>query len=317
LETGARADSPFLAPAVDPRFVLEYENYLWKLFPALDLTGLRLVVDCANGAASAIAPDLFTRLGARVDVTHAAPNGRNINANCGALHPEIVAAETLKRGADLGITFDGDADRALFADGNGKVVNGDGVLLLAARDLKRKGELNHQKVVATTMSNMGLEAALRADGVSMLRAPVGDKYVLEWMKNHHASLGGEQSGHILFPALSTTGDGLLTALVVLDIVRRSDTALHELTAGLKVFPQVIVNVKVKEKRPLEEFVTIADTIRAAEAELKDNGRVVVRYSGTESLARVMIEAESQSLMQFHAERIAGAIREELGVVPVG
>ena len=317
LENINRVETPFLAPAVYPRFVIEYETYLWKLFPALDLTGLRLVVDCANGAASAIAPDLFTRLGARVDVTHAAPDGRNINAHCGALHPEIVAAETLKRGADLGITFDGDADRALFADAKGKVVNGDGVLLLAARELQRRGELNQQKVVATTMSNMGLEAALRGDGVSMLRAPVGDKYVLEWMKKHHASLGGEQSGHILFPALSTTGDGLLTALVVLDIVRRSSKSLHELTADLKVFPQVIVNVKVKEKRPLEEFVTIADTIRAAEAELKDNGRVVVRYSGTESLARVMIEAESQSLMQFHAERIAGAIRDELGVVSAG
>jgi phosphoglucosamine mutase len=314
LEAGTHVDRPFLAPAVDPRFVIEYEGCLWKLFPALDLTGLRLVVDCANGAASGIAPDLFTRLGARVDVTHAAPDGRNINAHCGALHPEIVAAETLKRGADLGITFDGDADRALFADGNGKVVNGDGVLLLAARDLQRRGELNQHKVVATTMSNMGLEAALRGEGVSMLRAPVGDKYVLEWMKKHSASLGGEQSGHILFPALSTTGDGLLTVLVVLDIVRRSGKALHELIADLKVFPQVIVNVKVKEKRPLEEFVTITDTIRAAEAELKDNGRVVVRYSGTESLARVMIEAESQSLMEFHAERIAGAIREELGVV---
>ena len=317
LENGTRVDTPFLAPAVDPKFVIEYEQYLWKLFPALDLTGLRLVVDCANGAASAIAPDLFTRLGARVDVTHAAPTGRNINADCGALHPEIVAAETLKWGADIGITFDGDADRALFADAHGKVVNGDGVLLLAARDLQHRGELNQHKVVATTMSNMGLEAALRGDGVSMLRAPVGDKYVLEWMKKHHASLGGEQSGHILFPALSTTGDGLLTALVVLDIVRRSGKPLHELTADLKVFPQVIVNVKVKEKRPLEEFVTITDTIRAAEAELKDNGRVVVRYSGTESLARVMIEAESHSLMQFHAERIAGAIREELGVAPPG
>jgi phosphoglucosamine mutase len=312
LETTPFSGNPFLAPAVDHRFVLAYEDYLRKLFPALDLTGLRLVVDCANGAASGIAPDLFSRLGARVDVTHAAPNGRNINAHCGALHPEIVAAETLKRGADLGITFDGDADRALFADANGKVVNGDGVLLLAARDMRRRGELNQQKVVATTMSNMGLEAALRGDGVSMLRAPVGDKYVLEWMKAHRASLGGEQSGHILFPALSTTGDGLLTALVVLDIVRRSGKALHELTADLKVFPQVIVNVKVREKRPFEEFVTITDTIRAAEEELKANGRVVVRYSGTEPLARVMIEADSQTRMQFHAERIANAIREQLG-----
>jgi phosphoglucosamine mutase len=315
LESGLRIRAPFLAPAIEPRLVAEYEDYLWQLFPKLDLTGVRLVLDCANGAASAIAPELFQRLGAAVEVTHAAPDGRNINAHCGALHPDIVAAETLKCSADLGVTFDGDADRALFADAHGKVVNGDGVLLLAARDLQRRGELNGHKVVATTMSNMGLEAALRNDGVSMLRAPVGDKYVLEWMRKHEASLGGEQSGHILFPALSTTGDGLLTALMVLDIIRRSGKALHELIADLRVFPQVIVNVKVKEKRPLEEFVTITDTIRAAEAELKENGRVVVRYSGTESLARVMIEAESQSLMQFHAERIAGAIREELGVVP--
>ena len=311
---GRPPEPPFLAPVVEPRFVAEYEEYLWKLFPALDLTGLRVVVDCANGAASAIAPDLFARLGAQVEVTHASPQGRNINANCGALHPEIVAAETLKRSADLGITFDGDADRALFADRSGKVINGDGVLLLAARDLQRRGELHGHKVVATTMSNMGLEAALRGEGVAMLRAPVGDKYVLEWMKKHQASLGGEQSGHILFPALSTTGDGLLTALVVLDIIRRSGKPLHELLADLKVFPQVIVNVIVKEKRPLSEFVTITDTIRAAEADLKENGRVVVRYSGTEPLARVMIEAESETLMKFHAERIAGAIREELGAV---
>jgi phosphoglucosamine mutase len=312
MEIAPEPATPFIAPAAEPQFVTEYERYLGELFPALDLGGLRLVIDCANGAASGIAPGLFGRLGVRVDVTHASPNGRNINDRCGALHPEIVAAETLKRGADLGVTFDGDADRALFADSHGKVVNGDGVLLLAARDLLRKGELNQQKVVATTMSNMGLEAALRRDGVSMLRAPVGDKYVLEWMRQHRASLGGEQSGHILFPALSTTGDGLLTALVVLDIVRRSGKALHELTADLKVFPQVIVNVKVREKRPLGEFVTITDTILAAEEELKDNGRVVVRYSGTEPLARVMIEAESQSRMEFHAERIAAAIREALG-----
>ncbi len=317
IESGATANIRDAAPTADPRFVAEYEEYLRKLFPALDLSGLRLVVDCANGASSTIAPDLFTGLGATVELTHAAPNGRNINDRCGALHPEIVAAETLARGGDLGITFDGDADRVLFADAHGKVVNGDGVLLLAARDLQRKGKLNGHMVVATTMSNMGLEAVLRSEGVSMLRAPVGDKYVLEWIREHNASLGGEQSGHILFPALSTTGDGLLTALVVLDIVRRSGKLLHELTAGLTVFPQVIVNVKVKEKRPLSDFVTITDTIRAAEAELKENGRVVVRYSGTEPLARVMIEAESQSVMQFHAERIARAIREELGAATSG
>ena len=290
----------------------EYEDYLRQSVPTLDLAGLRIVLDCANGASSSIAPELFRRLGAELVVTHASPDGRNINDACGALHPEIVAAETKAQNADLGVTFDGDADRVMLADATGKVVNGDGVLLLAARDLKQRGELVGDLVVATTMSNMGLEAALRRESIRMLRAPVGDKYVLEWMRKHQAALGGEQSGHILFPRLSTTGDGLLTALIVLDIVRRSGRPLHELVADLKVFPQVIVNVKVREKRPLEEFATVTDTIHRAESDLKENGRVVVRYSGTEALARVMIEAESESAMQFHAERIAGAIRQELG-----
>jgi phosphoglucosamine mutase len=299
-------------PQVNSALVAEYEDYLRQSVPTLDLAGLRIVLDCANGASSSIAPELFRRLGAELVVTHASPDGRNINDACGALHPEIVAAETKAQNADLGVTFDGDADRVMLADATGKVVNGDGVLLLAARDLKQRGELVGDLVVATTMSNMGLEAALRRESIRMLRAPVGDKYVLEWMRKHQAALGGEQSGHILFPRLSTTGDGLLTALIVLDIVRRSGRPLHELVADLKVFPQVIVNVKVREKRPLEEFATVTDTIHRAESDLKENGRVVVRYSGTEALARVMIEAESESAMQFHAERIAGAIRQELG-----
>ena len=224
----------------------------------------------------------------------------------------MVAAETKSLSADLGVTFDGDADRAMFADRHGKVVNGDAVMLLAARDMKERGLLRNGMVVATTMSNMGLEAALRRDGIRMLRAPVGDKYVLERMQQEQASLGGEQSGHILFPHLATTGDGLLTALVVLDVVRRSGLALHELVADLKVFPQTIVNVRVREKKPLDEIATVTDTIRAAEAELANSGRVVVRYSGTEALARVMIEAESEEAMRRHASRIADAIRAELG-----
>ncbi|AXC12843.1 Phosphoglucosamine mutase [Acidisarcina polymorpha] len=305
--------SDTLPPVVQPEFVAEYEEFLRQAVSPLDLTGLRILLDCANGASSAIAPDIFTQLGAQVVLSHAQPDGRNINRDCGALHPEIVAAATREQGADLGITFDGDADRALFADANGNVVNGDGVLLLAARDLQRRGELNGNLVIGTTMANMGLEAALRADGIRMLRAPVGDKYVLEWMQRYQASLGGEQSGHILFPALSTTGDGLLTGLVVLDILRRSGKPLHELTADLKVYPQVIVNVKVKEKRPLEQFAKVVQTIQQAESELNGNGRVVVRYSGTEALARVMIEAESRTAMQFHADRIATAIRAELGI----
>ncbi|MGB7191701.1 MAG: phosphoglucosamine mutase [Acidobacteriaceae bacterium] len=300
------------APDAKPKFRADYESFLLAAVPSLELDGLKLVLDCANGAASAIAPELFSRLGGKIHLTHIQPNGRNINADCGALYPEIVAAETKALGADIGITFDGDADRALFADANGNVVNGDAVLLLAARDLKARGLLNGGTVVATTMSNMGLEAALRRDSITMLRAPVGDKYVLEMMQARSASLGGEQSGHILFPHLATTGDGLLTALVVLDLVRRSGKPLHELIADLKVFPQTIVNVRVKEKKPLEAIPSVAASIRHAEEELKANGRVVIRYSGTEPLARVMIEAESEEAMRRHADAIAGAIRDALG-----
>ncbi|MFZ0271527.1 MAG: phosphoglucosamine mutase [Acidobacteriaceae bacterium] len=300
------------APPINEKYRMEYEQFLRAAFPGLNLNGLRVVLDCANGAASAIAPELFAHLGGTIHLTHAAPDGRNINAQCGALHPEVVAAETKNLGADLGVTFDGDADRAMFADAHGKVVNGDAIMLLAARDMKQRGLLRNCTVVATTMSNMGLEAALRRDSIRMLRAPVGDKYVLERMQQEQASLGGEQSGHILFPHLATTGDGLLTALVVLDVVRRAGRALHELIADLKVFPQVIVNVRVREKKPLDQIATVTDTIRAAEAELAESGRVVVRYSGTEALARVMIEAESEEAMRRHADRIAAAIQAELG-----
>jgi phosphoglucosamine mutase len=299
-------------PPVDAVYRHDYESYLRGAVPGLTLAGVHAVIDCANGAASAIAPELFAELGGRVELTHHSPDGRNINANCGALHPEIVAAETKARSADIGITFDGDADRVLFADAHGRVVNGDAVLLLAARALKAQGRLASDTVVATTMSNMGLEAALSRDSIRMLRAPVGDKYVLEMMQKHGASLGGEQSGHILFPHLATTGDGLLTALVILDIVCRAGHPLEELVADLKVFPQVIVNVRVREKKPLDQLATVAGTISEAEQALAGRGRVVVRYSGTEALARVMIEAESEDEMRHHAEQIAAAIRAELG-----
>jgi phosphoglucosamine mutase len=312
------ADVPFVPEAstaipIQPRYRHDYEVFLRQVVPALNLRGKSIVLDCANGAASAIAPELFATLGGTLHLTHSRPDGRNINEHCGALHPEIVAAETTARKADMGITLDGDADRALFADANGKVVNGDAVLLLAARDLQARGELKDNTVVATTMSNMGLEAALGTTKIRMLRAPVGDKYVLQMMRQHSATLGGEQSGHILFPSHSTTGDGLLTALLVLDIVQRSGKALHQLVADLKVFPQVIVNVRVREKQPLEQIPEVSKRIHEAETALKGNGRVVVRYSGTEALARVMIEAESREEMERHAERIAQAIRSTLGV----
>jgi phosphoglucosamine mutase len=229
LEENSAPDVATLRPPPASReYREEYEAFLRNAVPGLNLGGRKIVVDCANGAAALIASELFPLFGGEVRLTHVSPNGRNINENCGALHPEVVARETKEWGADLGVTFDGDADRALFADAQGRVVNGDGVMLVAARDMKAKSELAGDLVVATTMSNMGLEAALRDSGIRMLRAPVGDKYVLEMMQQHQASLGGEQSGHILFLRRSTTGDGLLTALVLLDLVVRSGKPLHDL-----------------------------------------------------------------------------------------
>jgi phosphoglucosamine mutase len=287
-----------------------YVDWLAHSIPGAEK--LKAVVDCANGAASAIAPEVLNRCGLQAEYTHSAPNGRNINENCGALHADVVGREAAARKADLGICFDGDADRALFADHAGKVVNGDAVMLLLARELKQRGELTQDTVVATTMSNMGLEIALRASGIRMLRAPVGDKYVLEEMQKTGAVLGGEQSGHIILSQEATTGDGLLTALRVLEVMGRSGKSLADLVADLKVFPQTIKNVRVREKRPLDQLPTVMDAIRKAEAELNGNGRVNVRYSGTEALARVMVEAATEETVQRLAGSIAAALEQQLG-----
>ena len=294
----------------------QYADGLAELVGQTDFSRLRVLVDCANGAASSIAPLVFRDCGLSADFIHIEPDGRNINAGCGALHPENVAAAVAAANGkyDLGITFDGDADRALFSDAAGRVVNGDGILLLAARDMKTHVRLHNDTVVATTMSNMGLESALKRSGIRMLRAPVGDKYVLEEMLKTGATLGGEQSGHILFRDMDiTTGDGLLTALRVLDVIARTGMSLAELVADMKVFPQEIKNVKVREKLPLEQLPVVMEAIRAAESELDGNGRVVVRYSGTEKLARVMIEAETEALMRRHTDAIASAIQRTIGI----
>jgi phosphoglucosamine mutase len=277
---------------------------------------LRILVDCANGAAAAEAPELFEAIGVEATILHASPDGRNINEGCGALHPETLAKEMAAAPGkfDLGVTFDGDADRALFSDATGRVVNGDGVLLLTARDFQQRGLLRGATVAATTMSNMGLEIALRNSGIRMLRANVGDKYVLEEMQKTGAILGGEQSGHIIFrDGEATTGDGLLTALRVMEVMARTGRGLADLVADLKVFPQTIQNVRVREKVPFDKVPEIADAIRGAESQLNGNGRVVVRYSGTEALARVMIEAETQSVMKALADNIGDAIRRNLGI----
>jgi phosphoglucosamine mutase len=280
-----------------------------------DLSKLSVLVDCANGAATAEAPELFRNLGVQATFIHTAPDGKNINEGCGALHPETLGKTVAasKGQFDLGVTFDGDADRALFCDAAGRVVNGDGVLLAAARDLHAQGRLKADTVVSTTMSNMGLEIALKKSGIRMLRANVGDKYVLEEMLKTGATLGGEQSGHIIFlDGESTTGDGLLTALRLMDIVVRSGKQLAELVGDLKVLPQKIQNVRVREKIPFDQISAVQAAIAAAERELDGNGRVVVRYSGTEALARVMVEAESEQKMQALTAGIAAEIQKALG-----
>jgi phosphoglucosamine mutase len=281
-----------------------------------DLSGLRVLVDCANGAATAEAPELFRSLRVQATFTHVTPDGKNINEGCGALHPETLGKTVAAAGGkfDLGVTFDGDADRALFCDSSGRVVNGDGVLLLTARDLQTRGKLNGSTVVATTMSNMGVEIALKKSDIRMLRANVGDKYVLDEMLKTGATLGGEQSGHIIFrDGDATTGDGLLTALRVMDVIVRSGKTLAELVSDLKVLPQKIQNVRVREKIPFADVPEVKRAIEAAERELDGNGRVVVRYSGTEALARVMVEAESEEKMQAITAGIAGEIQKRLGV----
>ena len=294
------------------------QSYIKELAASVksDLSKLRVLVDCANGAAAAEAPELFRTLGIQATFIHVSPDGKNINEQCGALHPETLGKQVAEaRGQfDLGVTFDGDADRALFCDAQGRVVNGDAVLLASARDMHAGGTLKADTVVSTTMSNMGLEIALKDSGIRMLRANVGDKYVLEEMLKTGATLGGEQSGHIIFrDGDSTTGDGLLTALRLMDIIVRSKKPLAELIADLKVFPQKIQNIRVREKVPFAQVPAIQGAIHSAERELDGKGRVVVRYSGTEALARVMVEAESEAQMQSITAAIAGEIQKALGV----
>jgi phosphoglucosamine mutase len=279
----------------------------------LSLDGLRLVLDCANGASSDIAPELFGRLGAKVTVINNAPDGRNINLGCGSLHTEALQDEVIKQNADLGVAFDGDADRAMFVDAQGRLVNGDASLWVLANNLKSHHQLTHDLVVATVMSNIGLELAFQSQGISLVRTDVGDKYVLEELLRLGARLGGEQSGHIIFPNLSLAGDGLITTLCVLRTMTETGRDLRELTAGFQTFPQILVNVEVKVKRPFSEVPSIQDAVRRIEAALGSRGRLLLRYSGTEQLARIMIEGESQEGIEKQAKELASIIQKELGV----
>lgn len=301
-----------LAADLQPDLALDrlYTDYL-----ARTVSGslpFHVVIDCANGSAARVAPPLFEQLGARAEWIAVAPNGRNINLDCGSLHMHGLQQKVRETGADLGIAFDGDADRTLFVSASGGVVDGDAVMYMAGTALKRAGRLAGDVVVATVMSNLGLEKALEAEGISMVRTPVGDKYVLEEMLRRGAVLGGEQSGHIIFSEYATTGDGLLTAIRVLEIMRDSGASLEQLASPVKTLPQKLINVKVQQKRPLAELENVQAEIQAAEREFAGAGRVVVRFSGTEPLARVMIEAETHESVEKWTGRIAEAIRAELG-----
>jgi phosphoglucosamine mutase len=273
---------------------------------------MKVAMDCGNGSAYLLAPALFRRLGAEVTAIGAEPDGRNINLGCGALHVESLREAVVRDGADFGVAFDGDADRAIFISRAGKVVDGDGVLLVCARALKAAGKLRENVVVSTVMSNLGLEQALERAGIRMVRTPVGDKYVLEEMVRIGAALGGEQSGHVIFRDYATTGDGILTALRLFEISRQAGAGLDELTEDLRVFPQRLVNVRVRERKDLAETPSVAEEIRRAEESIGGSGRVLVRFSGTEPLARVMVEGRDAEQVERFSESIAEAIRKEMG-----
>lgn len=303
---------PAYQPQVDLALGEEYVAGLRGRVGDLSLDSLHVVVDCANGAATRAALGLLRGLGAGVTPIHTAPDGKNINANCGALYPQSLQKKVVEVGADLGVAFDGDGDRAIFVSHSGKVVDGDGVLFAAARWMKEKGKLKTGIVVSTTMANMGLEVALRREDLQLVRTAVGDRYVLEEILRRGANLGGEQSGHVIFLDDAPTGDGLLTALKICSILVDRGCSLEALVADLKLFPQVLLNVRVREKIPFEELPAVQQAMQEAGAALGEQGRVLVRYSGTEPVARVMVEAESGAEVKRWASVIAGTIEEAIG-----
>jgi len=302
------------SPELQQKLQQEYLSFLAdEIGSDLNLEGLKIIVDCANGASSALAPVLFARLGAKVLAINASPDGRNINRDCGSLHIESLQQKVVEEGADLGVAFDGDADRSLYIDNHGIFVDGDATMWALASHLQSHGKLKDNTVVATVMSNIGLEIAFRSAGIKLVRTDVGDKYVLEKLLELGASLGGEQSGHIIMPELSLAGDGMITALCLLRALRESRKTLSEMTAGFKQYPQILVNVEVREKVPFAELRSVQAAVAEVEELLSQKGRLLLRYSGTERLARVMIEGEHQHQIEEYAAKIARAIETEIGL----
>ncbi len=313
---GSRADPGRQAHSVEQDDSLSrcYVEHLETLLSGTDrLRGLSLVVDCANGSAYALAPEVLRHHGAEVLTIGDAPDGRNINLECGSLHLDRLVERVGQERADLGIAFDGDADRCLAVDSRGRVVDGDYLLFIVGRRMKREGRLRGDALVATIMSNFWLEESLAGEGVRLIRAPVGDKYVLEQMIAENLALGGEQSGHLIFRDHATTGDGLLTALLFLETLLEEPQSLEQIMDGITPYPQVQINVRVGEKPDLRSHATIGPAVAEIETALQGRGRVVLRYSGTEPVARVMLEGKEQELVRNQAEHLAAVIRQELGV----
>ncbi|MDQ3748370.1 MAG: phosphoglucosamine mutase [Acidobacteriota bacterium] len=301
-EINARADD----------YQASYLSYLAEEFKTLDLNHFKMVIDCANGAACNLAPKLFEKFGANVESINITPDGKNINENCGSLHLDNLQKKVLEEKANFGVAFDGDADRSLFVDEKGNLVDGDAVLWIMANHLQVHGKLNNQTVVATVMSNIGLEIALNSKNIKLVRTAVGDKYVLQKLLETDLAIGGEQSGHIIFPFHSLVGDGMFTTLFLLEAMRESGKSLSELTEGFVKFPQILVNVQVREKLAFEAVAEIAEAAGKIENELGEKGRLLLRYSGTENLARVMIEGKNQAEIEAQANHLAEVIRNSLG-----
>jgi len=307
-------------PKAEPREQLtagslreKYLDYLrQEVAGELTLDNLKIVVDCANGAASELAPRLFNELGAHVIAINDQPDGRNINLGCGSLHFEGLQQRVAAKRADLGIAFDGDADRALFVDEAANLVDGDATMWVLANNMHSRGELAQNVVVSTVMTNLGLEVALHARGIRLVRTDVGDKYVLEELLRSATALGGEQSGHIIFPRISLAGDGMITAINLVRVMTEKGDPLSRLVQGFSRFPQVLLNVQVREKIPFNELPTVQKEAHRIEAELGDRGRLLLRYSGTEPLARVMIEGEDEQQVRKSAEKLAMVIKAEIG-----
>ncbi|HEU4767434.1 MAG TPA: phosphoglucosamine mutase [Pyrinomonadaceae bacterium] len=313
VEQSPSSDSKPRSPELEHNLQHDYVAFLSdEIGAGLDLRGFKIVIDCANGASSALAPELFKNLGANVVAINASPDGRNINLNCGSLHIDSLRERVVAEKADLGVAFDGDADRSLYVDEKGNFVDGDATLWVLANHLRAHGRLTDDTVVATVMSNIGLEIALRAVGIKLVRTDVGDKYVLDELLRRGASLGGEQSGHIILPEMSLAGDGMISALSLMRALRDSETSLAQATAGFKTYPQILVNVRVREKLPFSDLSSVQMAVADVEKLLAGRGRLLLRYSGTERLARVMIEGEHQNEIELYAEKIGAAIRQEIG-----